>query len=339
MTVTEFIEGFDSHEPARVYLLCPDKAPRGKSATFEPVLADQAVSLLIDRFVEPDMKDMCFTSVYADETPAGEVVSVADTLPFLADRRVVVVRNAEHYDSEKAAGPLLRYFANPCETTVLILVAGRIDRRLKLFKACSKAGLVIGCAQLRDHELAAWVRKEVEAIGKSIEPGAVREVTGRAGTQLSEVRSAINQAAGYAGERKKITESDVVAACAEVAEEEVWALTDAIAGSNSDAAVHALRRLLDLGKSEFEVMGSVHWVIRSAYQVASGETDKMSPFIAKKFKALADKWGVKKCGTALGLLMDAEMMLRSTGVDRALALELLVIRLSASGRRSKAISA
>jgi len=339
MTVTELIESFDSHEPSSVYLLCPDKAPRGKGNTFEPMLADQAVSMLIDRFVEPDMKDMCLTSVYADETPSGEVVSVAETLPFLADRRVVLVRNAENYDSEKAAGALLPYLDNPCESTVLILVAGRIDRRLKLFKACTKAGLVVGCAQLRDHELATWVRKEADSIGKSIEPGAVREITDRAGNQLSEVRSALHQAAGYAGDRPKIVESDVVAACADVAEEEVWALTDAIGSSDSNAAVHALRRILDLGKSEFEVMGSVNWVIRSAYQVASGDTDQLSPFVAKKFGPLARKWGVKKSGAALGLLMDAEMMLRSTGVDRALALELLVIKLSASARRAKAASA
>ncbi len=336
MTVSELIQSIDSHEPSPVYLLCPDKAPRGKTATFEPMLADQAVSLLIDRFVEPGMKDMCLTSVYADETPSGEVVSVADTLPFLADRRVVLVRNAEHYDSEKAAGPLLPYLENPCESTVLILVAGRIDRRLKLFKACTKAGMVVGCAHLTDHELATWVRNETESIGKSIDPGAVREITNRAGHQLSEVRSALHQAAGYAGDRAKIMETDVIAACAEVAEEEVWALTDAIGGSDSDAAVHALRRILDLGKSEFEVMGSVHWVIRSAYQVARGDTDQLSPFVAKKFGPLARKWGVNKSGAALGLLMDAEMMLRSTGVDRALALELLVIKLSASTKRAKA---
>lgn len=339
MTVTELIELYDTHEPSPVYLLCPDKAPRGKTATFEPLLADQAVSLLVNRFVEPDMKDMCLNSVYADETPAGEVVSVAETFPFLADRRVVLVRNAEHYDSEKAAGPLLKYLENPCESTILIMVAGRIDRRLKLFKTCSKAGLVVGCAHLGEHELAKWVHVEAESIGKTVDPGAVREITNRAGHQLSEVRSALHQAAGYAGDRKKILDTDVIAACAEVAEEEVWALTDAIGGSDSDGAVHALRRLLDLGKSEFEVMGSIHWVIRSAYQVARGDTDQLSPFVARKFGPLAKKWGVNKSGAALGLLMDAEMMLRSTGVDRALALELLVIKLSASARRNRAASA
>jgi DNA polymerase-3 subunit delta len=292
---------------------------------------------MVEALVDPSMRDMCYGAYYADETPPGEIVSNAETLPFLTDRRVILVRGAERYGSEAAMGALLRYLESPCETTVLIFVAQQVDRRSKFFKACDKNGEIIECGTLRDREVGQWIHEELKELDKKMDPAAVQELISRVGTSLSDVHNALNLVSAYVGESPKIAASDVAEACADVAEEEVWALTDAIAQSNTKNALRVLRALYDLGKSEFEVLGSINWLLKTAYGVAAAAPSDpiLRSFPGKKCKPLADKFGAKKLGDAFGLLVETDFMLRSTGVDRSLALELLVIKLAAPGRRRR----
>ncbi len=335
MQVSEFLDTLDSAPPAPVYLFCPFKAPRQKNASFEPLLARQAVDRLVERYVDPGMKDLCYSMYHADEADPGEIVSVAETLPFLTERRVIVVRNAEHYASIKAAGALLPYLASVNETTMLILVTSQVDRRSKFYKACEKVAQIVGCPELSRPEAVSWVRDEAAKREKKIERGAAQALADRTGTRLGDLLNAVTLVCDYVGDTETVTEQDVTVACADVAEEEIWALTDAISDSNTKRAVRALRDILELGKSEFELLGTINWLLKSAYGVASGSRN-VNPYVASKAAPLAKKLGKQKLRKAFGLCMQAEIQFRTTGVDRSLALELLVIKLAAPRRRRSA---
>jgi len=331
----EFIEQVGRSDPAQVHLFCPAKPPRARLATFEPLLADRAVQRVIDTYVDPSMKDLCYTTFHAEEAKPGEIVLEAQTLPFLAERRVILVRNAERYQSEAAAGPLIAYIQSPNDTTVLLLITAQLDKRTKLYKACDKSGVIVECPELSERELEEWARGLVAQQGKTIDRPAVRELVGRAGSRLSDVENAVTLVTGYVGEAERVSEEDVRAACADVAEEEVWALTDAIAASRTGPALVALRKLMDLGKREDDLMGIINWLLKNAYAVASAGAGSsgLSPFVARKMAPLADKLGVNKLRDAFALCTDTHFMMRTTGVDSALALELLVIKLAAPRRR------
>jgi DNA polymerase-3 subunit delta len=341
VTVSEFLEQSGSEPPANVYLFCPAKVSGMKGSSFEPFLAEQAVERLVNSLVDPTMKDLAYATFYADEVREQEVVMEAQTLPFLVERRVVLVRGAERYQTETAGKALLAYLENPSESTVLILLASTIDRRTKFFKQCGKVGVVVECPELNEREAAHWVRQEAVARGKSVDSAAVTALVERSGTHLSDLNNALNVLIGYVGERGAITGADVMAACADVAEEEVWALTDAIASSETGAALRSLRRLIDFGKQPDELMGIINWLLTSAYAVASagGGKPKISPFVARKVTPLADKLGIEKLRAAFALCTDTHFMIRSTGIDSALSLELLVVKLAApQPKRRSAVS-
>lgn len=328
MNVLELLDAPLASEPGLVYLFCPGKPPRGRDATFEAFLADRAVAKLVDAYVDPANKEFGLVTFYADETDAGTVVGEAQTLPFLAERRVVVVRNAERYATESAAGPLLSYLADPSPSTVLLLVADKIDKRTKFYKGCKDAAEIVECPELNERELMQWMRGETAALGRKVEDAAMREILTRAGTRLSDVNNALTLAIEFAGEdAKQITDEHVRAACADVAEEEIWALTDAIAASQTGKALHALRRLSALGKHPDEIIGTINWLIKSAY-AAERNDPSLSSFVAKKVRPLATKLGAAKLPAAFALCTDAQFMMRTTGVDGALALELLVLKLA-----------
>ncbi len=321
-----------------VYLFCPGKGPRAKIPTFEPLLADRAADAIVERSIDPANKDLAFAAYYADETPPGQIVLDAQTLPFLSDRRVILVRNAERYNTESGAGVMLDYLAAPNETTILLLIANKIDKRTKFFKACQKTGQVIESPALSHGEVVQWVSGEVRERGLTIERDAVRALVDRAGTRLSDVQNALTNAIDFIGEdATSITADDVNTACADVAEEEVWALTDAIAASRPGDALVAFRQLSDLGKHPDELIGTINWLLKSAYTVAIAEGEApISRFVAEKVRPLAQKLGVEKLRAAFALCTDTQFMMRSTGVDASLALELLIIKLAAPRPRRKA---
>jgi len=331
VNVQEFLEHIGAGPPAPVYLFCPWKGPRARTSSFEPLLAQRALERATSLFVDPSMKDLCYAAYFADETDAAEVADMARTVPFLTERRVVVVYRAERYASEPAGAALLRYLEAPSESTLLMLVTDQLDRRWKLYKACDKAGGIVDCPELKEHEVLLWARTEIESRGKDIDGTALRELVDRTGTHLSEVNNAIHLVCGFVGERDRITRDDVAAACTDVDEEEVWALTDAIARSDTGTAVRVLREIVDPNKNEFQILGSINWLLKSAYAVAAGgpTRNKLSTFVARKVTPLADKLGREKFRDAFALCLDTDLMLRSTGVDRSLALELLVIKLAA----------
>jgi DNA polymerase III subunit delta len=325
-----------------ILLFAPGKAPFQKEP-WEPHLAEQAVERIIDTHVDPSMRDMALGVFHADEAKIADIVLEAQTLPFLVERRVIVVRNADRYNTmsgEKTSAlfPLLGYIENPSESTLLILITSKIDKRKKLYKTCQKAGAIVECPQLDDNALGSWIRAEIRARDKEVDGNAVNEIIHRGGSRLGDINNAIGLVATYVGDAPRITQDDVVAACADVAEDTVWALTDAIAASKPDQALSTLFQLSDLGKNPDEIMGLINWLLDSAYR-ALPETDATlkSSFVAKKVLPLAQKLGLVKLKRAFALCTETHLMLRSTGVDQMLALELLVIKLSAPrGRRARA---
>ena len=338
MKVLDFISQIGQAPPAAVYLICPHKAPKARQATFEPFLADRAAEMLVDAAVDPDSRDMAYVAFYADETPASTIALEAETLPFLAERRVVLVRNAERFSNESAAKPVLQYLANPCDTTLLIFIAARIDKRTKFYKACEKGGVIVECGQLNEREVSSWLHDEVRERGFRADGAAIQELVDRAGTRLSDVNNALSLVTTFLGEDENIiTQNDVATACADVAEEEVWALTDAIAASDVGKSLVCLRRLIAMGKAPDELMGTINWLLTSAYAVAAAGNGPLpiSRFVARKVQPLANRLGPHKMRDAFALCTDTHFMLRTTGVDTELALELLVVKLAAP-RRAKA---
>jgi DNA polymerase-3 subunit delta len=333
--VQELIPEIGKAPPGLVYLFCPFKGPRAKTATFEPLLADRAVERLVATYVDPSVRDLTYGVFFADETDPADIVMEARTLPFLAERRVLLVRNAEWYNSDAAAGPLLEYLKSPCDTAMLLLIASQVDKRTKFYRACEQAGAVVECPELTDREVWERIREETEARGKAIDQGAVEELARRAGTRLSDVLNAVNLVHGYVGDATSIREEDVIAACADVAEEVVWTLTDAIASSQMGAALGSLHKLIDMGKHGDELLGTINWLLKSAYAVALGgpAAAALSPFVVRKVAPLAKRLGIGKLRDAFVLCTDTHFMTRTTGVDSTLALELLVIKLAAPRRQ------
>jgi len=341
----DFIKSIDGDNITlpQVILIGPGKGGFNTDP-FEPLLAERATQSIIQKYVDPSMRDLCLSIYYADETSPGEIAMEAQTLPFLVERRVVVVRNAERYyqmsgEKRSPLAALLYYLKSPNPSTLLVLVSAKVDKRVKFHKACLDAGLHIECPQLTDSQLKSWVRNEAGSRGKKIDANAVDILLERTGHRLGDVVNSIGLVASYVGNNNEIKIADVNAACADVAEETVWNMTDAIAESNTASALQALYQLLQYGKSPDEIMGTINWLLESAYKACpESSLNNKSQFVTNNVTPLVRKWGIAKIIDALALSTDTHFMIRSTGVDQKLALELLVLKLAAPRKRAKTAS-
>jgi DNA polymerase-3 subunit delta len=341
MRVRELMAKIGKEPLPPVLLFGPGKPDeRSKNESFEPLLAERAAQLIAATYVPEGMQDLAYRVFYADECQPGEIVLEAQTYPFLSERRVVLVRNAERYDvmSGERKSPLaalIEYLKSPAETTLLLLIASQLDKRKKFYKSFQALDAFVECPQLGEGDLRQWVNGEVQKKNKRIDPEAVKEIVNRAGNRLSDVNNAIELVTNYVGQAAAIRCEDVVAACSDVAEETIWALTDAIANSEPEKALLVLHQLLDMNKSPDDIMGTINWLLESAYRSTPASKQGLkSQFLANKVQPLVQKLGLDKLKAALALCTDTHFMLRSTGVDRDLALELLVIKLAGSRRRT-----
>ncbi len=339
VAVREFLRTIGKQPPPATVLFAPGKPPFNKE-DFEPYLVDRAVEKLVDAYVDPNLRDLTFTVYYADETPPGVIAEEARTLPFLAERRVILVRNADRYmsmsgEKNSPLQPLLAGIENPSSSTLLILITAAVDKRKRLYKACDGAGVIVECPQLDDAELAAWIRQEMNERGRAIAAGAVSALIERVGGKMSDMANAINLVCNFVANNAPIAEEHVRAACADVAEATVWALTDAIAASQPTAALEALQELLALSKSPDEIIGTINWLLESAYRaLPDTQPRNNSNYVERKVRPLADKFGRQKLIEALALCTKTQFSLRTTGADKTLMLEMMVIKLSSYGRNA-----
>lgn len=334
--VESFLNQCRDRIPAVVLFVPAAKPPFGKG-DWEPRLVEEAVRIFRQRCTDPVQPELTYTVFHADETAPAAVVEAARTMPFLASRQMVLVRHAEQYfslrdDPKSPLAPLLEYLRNPEPATTLVLVSTRADRRRKLFREIDRIGSVVESPQLTDDAMIRRIQAEADQAGKQIDADTARELLERVGSRLDDVLNALNLAVNYVGSSQRITSRDVRAACADLAEETVWGLTDAIAAGDIGGAVRALRQLLDLNKSPEEILGTIQWLLESAYRAHPQTRPKLDKvFVQKKVQPMAQAFGPDLLRRAMAQCTKVQFELRQAGTDPALMLELLVIQLAWTG--------
>ena len=202
------------------------------------------------------------------------LIAAARTLPMMAPRRVVVVSQAdmllmpkrESEAATRALDELEAFLRNPEPLTVLVLVAGGLDRRSRLAKLLLKEATVVACGVIEtEADAEQWVRNRVAAAGAQIASAAARLIAQRAGADIRRLRGDVDRLLLYAYGQKSITVDDVRELVGPAALQDDWAMTNAIEAGRADEALRQLALLLDAGAPPEKVLGQLGWVVRSKF--------------------------------------------------------------------------
>jgi DNA polymerase-3 subunit delta len=305
----------------------------------ERFLVDRAVALLKERVLAAATRDFNYDLFYGKEAGAQKILAAARTLPMMAKRRLIVVRDADGLDA-KQLGELAPYVESPSPESCVVFVADKADLRMKFFGPFKKKGVLLKLDPLPDRQIPAFVRSEAAARGLKLEGGAAELIADEVGAELGQLVDAVERLALYAGERKAIGAADVEAVVQTTRQRSVFELCDAVGMGDRARALTALGSLLGAREPALRVLAMIGRTVRQLLQARDfldhggrrgGLAERLGvpPFVADKLEAQARKWGGGELAAMHGAIYRADLALKSSKVEDDRVMELLVLELAA----------
>ena len=190
--------------------------------------------------------DIDFNSdVFDGATCAGEdVVNACNTLPFASDVRLVVVKGVEQM-KKASLDALAAYVKEPCETTVLALLATKLAKNTALYKSVAALDkqAVIDCAPLKKYELPKTVRSMAVTHGFTMNDAAAVRLVDLVGENTVRIDAELKKIALAHRGTDVVGVSEVEALVARTSEAKPWEFTDAFAARDARACMTVYRKL------------------------------------------------------------------------------------------------
>ncbi len=165
----------------------------------EDVLKDEALHAILDRALDPSLRDFNFDQRSAGQLDAETVHALCNTLPMLAERRVVVLRDIEAWKRKAAArSEFLRYLEHPSPDTVVILIQGSAEEGED--KELAKSAYTVRFDALPPERASRWVLHHAGKLGLALEPDAVEHLIRSVGTDLGPLASELAKLASLPAE-------------------------------------------------------------------------------------------------------------------------------------------
>ena len=302
---------------------------------------------------DPSMADLNTTRHEGESLSFETLQSDALTMPFLADRRLIIVENARAFLSKMAkdrAQTCLEFFGNLPETTALVMVVD--DQQAKKrgerywehgktyawltdwMRARNDLALLIDCALPDEEDMPSWIMRKAKELGGGFRPDAARLLASYVGNNTMRAQNEIEKLITYVGERQVVEEGDVSLLTAQEQEGDIFALTDALGERNSKAAMQQFMLLME-DNDLLELTGMIHRQFRLLIQAreildAGGKAQDIEQelgvlgFVARKLSDQARRFTLRQLLEIYDRLLKIDLDMKTGGTPGDVAYELLI---------------
>jgi DNA polymerase-3 subunit delta len=335
---------------ARAYLLWGD----------DVITRDETVRNLKSRMLARPAGELNLAEFHAPELVVADLIATCDTLPFLDERRLVVVhglfgwrprgqqrRRPESRDEvrgnrdplEAARTAFADYLPRLAPQTTLVLVEGALSpaQRTEV-----QARLPSGRAEIRSFpapqgaDFDRWLARRAQRYGGELGPRVNALLREHGPASLQALDQEVAKLVSYAGDRAvSVGDLSELLSGAEIV---VFGLLDAIAEGRAGDALVALRRLQRQGQRVEELTPQIIALYRRLLVCRLAVEERLSAAevqrihgvrVIEKLRTQARRWDDGRCEQALGRLLEFDRQLKRGEVDAESALELLVADLAA----------
>lgn len=159
----------------------------------EPYYIDAISDYIEKNVLAEEEKGFNQMVLYGRDVAIDEIVSNAKRYPMMAERQVVIVKEAQ--DLFRTIEKLASYVENPQPTTVLVLnyKYKKIDKRKALYKSLKKAGCVFESKKLYENQVSDWIRRVLSGQNYTISPKASQMLVEFLGTDLSKINNELEK--------------------------------------------------------------------------------------------------------------------------------------------------
>lgn len=282
---------------------------------------------------------MNFARFEGNDIDQKEVISLADTLPFFADRRVILIEDSGLF--AKATGDMAEYMAAIPESTCFLFVEQEVDRKLKMFKAVDKVGHAARFDKQTDEILARWIQGRIRKNGKSITREAFTLFVGKTGTDMENIDSELEKLLCYTLDKELIEADDVEAVTTERVESKIFDMVDAVAAHQQKRALDLYYTLLALKEPAMRVLYliSTHFqrliVVKAMTNQGFRNGDIAAKagcpeFAVRKYQSQCRAFSMDRLKRAVADGVSYEEAVKTGRMQDQLAVELLIVRYSAT---------
>ncbi|PIS09991.1 MAG: DNA polymerase III subunit delta [Bdellovibrio sp. CG10_big_fil_rev_8_21_14_0_10_47_8] len=302
----------------------------------EPYLVQQAVNYLKVCALHGGAADFNFSSYYASDAEISQVRDEVETLPMMAPRRVIILREIQDL-SDREWAELEPLFETPVESSVFILVGGKIDKRKKFFKHLYEQSTHVEFKKPFENQIPGWIRHIAKGHELEISEEAIQLLHRLVGNQLTEIESEIFKLRNFLGDRKNIQLEDVAQCVSKKREENVFDLVESIAEGDRVQSLVQLVQLLDQGQSEVGIVALVARHMRILLQIKQGLDQGLAgqrlanyaqvpSYFVQDYVRQAKSWSIKKLESCLLVLADTDKALKTSPVSAHIWLENLILK-------------
>jgi DNA polymerase III subunit delta len=317
----------------------------------EDVLKEEIVRAVIDRALDPSVRDFNFDQRSAASLDPEAIEALCNTLPMMAERRVVLVRDVEAWKRKpKARAALLRYLERPAAETVVLLIQGPAEEDAD--KELSRLAVTVECDALPAAELMKWITTRAAERGVTFAAGAAEHLLKCVGPSPTMLKLELDKFASLPADEPVSIER--VADLVGIRHGETmldW--RDAVMDGNAGRAVTLLGRVLEQsgvsGVTLVSLLGTTLigvGVVRAAYDrrtrgaalertawdaLRAGRPGRLGPWKEESahWARWAASWPLTKISSALRAALATDRALKNTALsdERGLVAD-LVMRLS-----------
>lgn len=304
----------------------------------EPYLLNQAVQYLKVCALHGGAADFNWNSYMASDADVMNIRDEVETLPMMAPRRVVLVREITDFreDELEALKPLIE---NPVESTVLMLTAGKMDRRKKSHQRILEKALSIEFKKPYENQVPGWIRQIAKAHELVMSDEGMQLFHRLVGSNLMEIEREIQKLKSFMGERTEIRREDVAQCVSRLKEESVFEFAEVLAMGDRPNALMQAVQLMDQGQSELGIVALTARHFRILLMVKIGEAQGLSgqklathaqvpSYFLGDYVRQARAWSVRKLENVLLILSETEKALKSSPFSSAIWIENMVSKIS-----------
>ncbi len=310
----------------QIYLLC------GEEAYLRKQYKERLRQALQQQ--EDTMNTHCFEG---KDTPVGEVIDLADTLPFFAPRRVIVVENSGWL--QKGGETLADYLPRIPETTFLILVESQVDKRTRLFKEIKKLGRITEFAPQSEDTLKRWILGMLKKENKQITAANLQYLLNKTGTQMDMIKNEMEKLLSYTMNTGEITREAIDAVCTKQIQNQIFDLVEAIGKKEQKKALELYYDLLTLKEPPMRILALVgrqfNYLLqikelkaKGYSQAAMADKTGLHGFVVGKYERQAGRFKAGELLKALEACVEADELVKQGLMTDRMSVELLLVEYS-----------
>ena len=292
----------------------------------EEYIKQQALKNLCARLLPEGLEQMNLTDL-TDPAPDA-LIAAAETLPFLAEKRVVVVRECalltagRKSEDEDRAAALMDYVPRiPPTACVVFYVKGKADGRKKLYTLLKKQNAIVDFSPMNDAECADWCIRALRRMGKRLSGENAARLVFTVGRDAALLRQEMDKLCAYLGEREEIVAEDIDQICTRSTECTVFQMVDAQVAGNNDTAFALLGDMLRSGEDRVGILAMLLRQYRILYhmrclmdertpQASQAQLLGIPPFAVGRTQQQARRFDKARLRAAYDFLLDYEYRIK-----------------------------